>query len=334
MTGSYKKARALALAVALLSGLCWKVVPVHAQQPQIWMGATEPVWRRVHHWPQNDFMQLFKPGARWTKVSSILNVWQVSKRFVLEASRSELSRVIVYLKLHHISLAIQGTPLLGVKGCGLGVEGHGPPDDMRREAERIRKLGGTIKYIANDEPLYYGHEFLGRGRSEPCIAPIPVLMEQVAAKLTGVREVFPDVQVGDVEPVGVGYPASNIWLSDIRTWIRAYANTIPGGLAFFRLDVVRQRSTWVTQLGRIIKTLRSEHIPISMIYNGTRKDRSDEAWSRSAAKLYDYVEGQLGITPAQAVFQSWMDRPRRLLPEREPGTLTHLVLEYALRNRQ
>jgi hypothetical protein len=37
----------------------------------------------------------------------------------------------------------------------------------------------------------------------------------------------------------------------------------------------------------------------------------------------------MNIRPDQAIFQSWMDFPRTILPDREPQSLTNLVLRYA-----
>jgi hypothetical protein len=56
--------------------------------------------------------------------------------------------------------------------------------------------------------------------------------------------------------------------------------------------------------------------------------KTDEEWVTTAERNAEMIEGKLMVKPEQVAFQSWNDRPRRLLPETEPGTMTNLIFRY------
>ena len=122
-----------------------------AEAHQIWLTPLDPVWRQIHNWPANDFMELFEPNSPWQNTASVVNVFELSKRFVLEAPGTDLTRVITDLRRRNIALAVQGTPLIASAECGLGIEGHGPAHDMLAVALRLRKLGANLDYVVFDE---------------------------------------------------------------------------------------------------------------------------------------------------------------------------------------
>ena len=76
----------LLLAAGLAAGAARPAYAAGGALPQIWMGATEPVWRVAHGWPPNDYMELFQPNAPWQYAARYVRVFQVSKRFVEQTS--------------------------------------------------------------------------------------------------------------------------------------------------------------------------------------------------------------------------------------------------------
>jgi hypothetical protein len=43
--------------------------------------------------------------------------------------------------------------------CGGGVEGYFAPDQTAALAAKLKRAGGTLQYIAMDEPLWFGHYY-------------------------------------------------------------------------------------------------------------------------------------------------------------------------------
>lgn len=302
-----------------------------AAAAQIWMAATEPVWREIHGWPANDYLSLFESGAQWPQAGSRVNVFELSKKFIDTTPESDLRRVLDDLKRRGIEIAMQGTPLLASRTCGLGVEGHGPPHDMAATARRIKQLGGQLSYISMDEPLFYGHQFNGDARRIACHMSISEVARQTAGKLAEVREIFPDVKVGDIEPVGIMPADAAQWADDMARWLQAFQEATSVPLAFMRLDCVWLRPNWEQQFDAVVPRIRAREVPLGVIYDGTPKDATDVEWVTSALNHSRLVERKLGGAPDQVAFQSWMDHPRAMLPETAPGSLTYLVRAYTQR---
>ena len=302
--------------------------PLKADTPKIWLGALEPQWRQVKGFAPNDWEQLFDKKAPWPIVASHIEAFFVSKRFVRDADEQQLQRVITFLKEQKIKLAMQGTPLVATRECGLGIEGHGPPGDMLEGAERIRSAGGKLDYIAMDEPLYYGSifKYVDRaGGRVPCDHTIQELAAQTATKIAEVRNIFPSVIIGDIEPFGVEPRLATVWKRNLAEWPDAYSSATGMPLAFMQADNVWARPAWEPDFMAGVEILRSKNVPLGVIYNASPRDPD---WLGSAATHFRLIENQMRISPALAVFLSWTDAPARMLPETDPDTMTGLVLQY------
>jgi hypothetical protein len=273
-------------------------------------------------------MELFNPKSSWRNTASVINGFELSKRFVLEAADIDLARVINGLHQRNIALGVQGTPLIASAECGLGIEGHGPPHDMLAVARRLHSVGADLRYVIFDEPLYYGHEFGASAGTRACHSPIASMAEQAAIKMRELKRIFPSAQIGSVEPFGIPKTSGRAWAADLEEWLKAYAAAAGAPLAFFRADIVWHHPNWRAQFEDAVPLLRSLKIPLGVIYNGSPDAAGDEEWTQTALRNARAIECDLHVRPDQVVFQSWMDRPRRILPENEPGTLTNLVFRY------
>jgi hypothetical protein len=255
-----------------------------AEARQIWLTPLDPVWRQLHNWPANDFMELFNPKSSWRNTASVINGFELSKRFVLEAADIDLASVINGLHQRNIALGVQGTPVIASAECGLGIEGHGPPHDMLAVAERLQRFGADLRYVVFDEPLYYGHEFDGAQGIRPCHAPIDVIAEQAAAKMAELRRIFPTVQVGGVEPFGISRIGEHVWAADLEEWLKAYAAAAGTPLAFLRADIVWHHPNWRAQFESAVAILGSLKVPLGVIYNGSPDAANDTDWTEMALR--------------------------------------------------
>ncbi|MGH7107700.1 MAG: hypothetical protein ACREFT_14465 [Acetobacteraceae bacterium] len=296
--------------------------------PQIWMAATEPAWREVHGWGQNDYLDLFQHGAPWQQALRHVQVFQFSKRFIEQSSPETLSHVISFLNRHGIAIAMQGTPNLATRGCGRGIESYGPPPDMGRDAAKVRRLGGQVSYITMDEPLFFGHLYTSHDRRIACHSSIATIAADAARKIAEARRVFPGVQVGETEPYGIPFVSAQGWASLLAQWFRAFRNATGQPLAFEHADIVWNRRDALSQFEAAVPVIRQAGTPLGIIYNGTPQDPTSAAWVADAHRHIALIEKRLGIHPAHAIFQSWTERPRHMMPDTAADTLTGLIRSY------
>ncbi len=270
-------------------------------------------------------MQLFAVGGEWSQAAQHVSVFEVTKRFILELPDKDVSSVVRWLHQRGIALSVQMTPLVATKACGLGVEGYGPPDDMARVAEKLKRLGGDLGYLRMDEPLWYGHVFNQRGLAVGCHLPIGEIAQETVRKLGQVRRMYPKVRIGDIEPLGA---AVRGWVPELSEWMSAFRSQAGETLAFLHADIVWTEPDWQSQLRNIAHVLQHEEVALGIIYDGTLSDATDHDWTKDAIGHFTFVEGRMGIVPEQAIIQSWMNRPARMLPEGMDGSLTGLLADY------
>ena len=78
----------------------------------------------------------------------------------------------------------------------------------------------------------------------------------------------------------------------------------------------------------VIEThLRAKKIRFGVIINGDPHASSDSGWTNAAMNHLQQIVDLDRLDPDDIVFQSWDDRPTRVLPESQPGTLMNLVRE-------
>jgi hypothetical protein len=275
----------------------------------------------------SDFMDLFEPQAQWSQAAAHIRVFQASTQFFSKASDPTLTRMFEDLKRRHIALSLGALMLSGDGQCGIGVEGYSAPKQMLAIANRIKKLGGELSYVAMDGPFMGGHFYSGRGA---CHSSTEAIAKEVAEKVRQMRTVFSDLQVGDVEPLGVTEPAG--WVASLIEWTEAYKAAAGEPLAFVHFDM-QWRGPWQAQLRKAETQLRAGGTRVGVIYDGFGADKTDEEWVQHAEDHFNSLEHDSSFTPDDAIIQTWNRRPARFLPETQPGTLTYLVDRYVSKHR-
>ena len=272
-----------------------------------------------------DYLDLFAPGADWTTASSRIQVFKMytqmlSPNFPGSFPDATLEQIFAYLNSHNIALAVEFPPLTPTAACGMGVEGFAGEMALP-VATRIQQLGGNLQYIAFDEPFYHG------GVLYPGANACRWTPQQIAANalqsVNQIRTVFPNVIVGDIEPV----PGGAGWLSQYTAGIDAWRAVAGVPFAFFHFDV-NWGISWAPSVASLRQALQQRGIPFGMIYNGWVTDLSDAQWIRDAENHYVEWETQGGAIPTQVVFQSWYPYPHHVLPESDPTALTYLIDSY------
>lgn len=304
---------------------------------EIWLSGVAPFLRqKMFQEPisSSDYLDLFKPDAPWQKTSQRVKVFMTNGGLILRESDAVLQAIFADLKRRNIALAIEmglltGKDSLGQQACGVGVEGFGAPETARVISERIKKNGGELRYIAMDEPLFFGQHFKGKNA---CQWSMNDVARDIAPRVAVLRETFPSIEIGDVEPIGAAQNLPPDWIDEIAQWTQVYQQVVGQKLSFFHADVA-WASPWQQQLAAVKRVAHERELKFGVIYDGggSGKQESDELWTQEALQRSRAVEANPSTIPDHAVFQTWARWPHHMLPEDKPGTMTWLVNQYVNR---
>jgi hypothetical protein len=305
----------------LLFAMIGLLLTTQAFASDVWLSGVDPYVRQTMTSDQSDYMALFTPSAPWKRAATGLVAFKTSTQWIMHASEGDLTAMFVDLHRRGIALAVEAlmTPVT-TKSCGNNVEGYSAPGYMASMAARIKKLGGGLKYVAMDEPLWYGHHYTG---PHSCQSTISDLVESLAVNVKAIRGVFPNVQIGDIEPMP--WANSPNWLDELMTFVSDYHTTTGTPLDFIHADVQWTNNS-LSSLQRFTDRVHDAGTKVGFIYNGNATDLTDEGWTMRAEQRFITIEKV--IIPDQAILQTWMRYPSRMLPETQPGTMTYLVDQY------
>jgi len=307
---------------------CGTLAKSPAVTPQVWFGPI-PGWDELPYVGSTDYKALFDANAAWPRVAGRTHVFEYWAQWIDQehggtASDAELRREIAALKARDIAISISIGPL-APEGCGVNVEGFmGGSEQALPLIRRIASLGGTVRYIRLDEPLHGAVVYAGQNA---CHWTVERTAREVARFVREVHAVYPSIIIGDIEP----WPAVSTEI--LGRWLDAYEAAAGSSFPFLHLDVgwAIVSSDWVAQVHAIERDVRGHDSRFGLIYDGyegpcgscTDADWLDAAWSHIVA--YELDGGGL---PDDAIFQSWVDKPDRTLPEAGPHTFTHLIADY------
>jgi hypothetical protein len=294
--------------------------PLAAFGAQIWVGGHDPTTRSKAYPDQpTDFMDLFAPDAPWKAAAKKISVFKVASRFILQGTDDQLKMTFAGLKARGIALAIE-TGVLFDPVCGKGMEGFAYWTSSLVMANRIKKLGGDLKYIALDEQLWFGH--FANGPSA-CHFPISEIARQVALHAKEFRSVFPNVKIGAIEPIAAVLPVSTL-----KDYLDAYRSAFGEPFAFLHGDVQWSRD-WRRDFVDVARLTKSEGVPFGPIIDSDHpRDDTGAAWNNHALADLNIVNQLVGMKNLDyLVVQTWTREPQKWLPETSPGALLHLVLQ-------
>ncbi|MCU0506746.1 MAG: hypothetical protein MUE82_13480 [Chloroflexi bacterium] len=305
---------------------CGTLAKSRAVTPQVWFAPLAPIppqpWRP--YIGATDWKALFAADAPWPRVAGRTHVFKyytewIDPRTTGGPTDAEMRREVAALKARDIAIAIEASPLV-VEECG-GGEGFGPgAADVVRIIRRIVAAGGSVRYIALDEPVAGGAVNDGKNG---CSWPLERTARQVADFVRGVHAVYPSIVVGDIEP----WPYVSTEL--LGRWLDAYEKTAGSPLPFLHLDLDWQAlgTDWPARVRAVKQDARSHGTRFGLIYNGGH-ETTDAAWLAAAEEHLLAFEIDGDGPPDDVIFQSWYEKPDRSLPEAGPSTFTHLIADY------
>jgi hypothetical protein len=173
--------------------------------------------------------------------------------------------------------------------------------------------------VALDEPYYFAHLYDGPNACRWSV-------DEVAAGVRAFRDVmraeWPAVLIGDTEPMPPGVTPDGL-----AAWLDAYREAAGEPFAFLHLDMDWSIDAW-PQLGVAVEAVGdAREVPIGMIYNGGSAS-SDGQWLAITGSRVAAYELVAAARPDHVLFQSWMDKPDRVLPETDASTFTWLINRY------
>jgi hypothetical protein len=290
--------------------------------PQVWFAPLPPMPKRDGrpYIGSTDFAALFAKDAPWQRVAARTHVFKLYGEWLGgTASDGDLRRVVAALKARQIAIAVEVGPLIA-SACGQGVEGFagGAPEAIRL-IRKVAAAGGTVRYLAMDEPYFFASLYTGPNACRWSAAKVAA---EVARFVREVKAVLPSVIVGDIEPL-----AGSATAGAYQVWMAAARSAIGAPLGFFHLDLDWGRSDWASSSLALQAHAREHGVRFGMIYNSALA-RSDAEWLDAAQSRILTHELDGAGPPDDAIFQSWTDHPDRVLPEAGPDTFTHLIADY------
>ena len=268
-----------------------------------------------------DFMELFKPGAAWETVSDRIHVFQLYGEWVGNHKYdSQLKEVIQDLNRRGLAIAFGTGPLDPEPGCGDGVEGFSSINEGVGNLEVIKNAGGNVVFLPMDEPYFFAHFYDG---PNACHWSAEKVAKEVDEFIKKAKTVFPDVIVGDIEPLAG--PAGS---KEYQEWLDIFYRVNGYHLAFLHMDIDWARPNWTDEMRTLKEYGKQIGVPVGIIYNGNHFDPTGEAFLAATGERVKKLEVDAGVQPDHIIFDSWMDKPDRALPETEPYTWTGFINRY------
>jgi hypothetical protein len=290
-----------------------------AADPQVWFSPLDPFIRpEVKYGGAQTYMQLFMPNSPWAKAAAHVHVFKIYPQWIARASDADLQHQFADLNRRGIALALEYGVLTKPTNCGEGIEGYGG-QTLLAAAKRIQKNGGTLRYVAMDEPVYFSTMYSAH---RACRWQPEETAENAAVNVRALLRAFPNVQVGEVEPL-----RGRDEVQQYKRGIESFKKALNFAPAFFHVDVAWDSNDWRLSLATLRDIVMKEGMLFGVIYNGNSDDLTSAAWIRSAELHVTEAESDIG-TPDQVIFQSWHSEPKKLLPEFASDSFTSLIDRY------
>ena len=301
---------------------------VAASTTEIWMFAaphrssSAPGWEEV----RNDTGDMWKSNAPWETVARSVKVIQFAPASVDRANMSDLKQAVEDIKRRNISLAIGDGLLIRSDRCRSNTEAYVNQPQLEGTFQKLKNSGADVKYVTMDEPFFFGHKDSSK---TSCHESPEVLAHALAQSMAIVRKYFPNAQFGADEVVD----ADTNWVQELARWTDTFKAITGEPLAYIHADLDWSEGA-VRNLAPLAAALKQRHVALGVIYDADRfNNNSDENWSRNTVAHFAKVENQVGVHPDQAVLESWVRYPTKMLPENAPGTFTNVVLQYIQQHR-
>jgi hypothetical protein len=319
----------LACGVALIAPSAVAAGPAQPL-PQIWFSMGALSTDAGHHSWETLY---YEAKPQWPASLGQVKVIGILTQALVKIPDAELAKVVAELKQRHVALGIemlaQAYTLPGMsapRGCGGGVEGYFPPDQTAALAAKIKHAGGTLAYIAMDEPLWFGHYYSG---AHACRSSIDDVAARVAANLREYQKLFPDVVIGDIEPFPSITEAPQ-WQADYRQWRQAFRRAVGKPIAYLYVDINWGQAGWEPSVRAVSQFAHASDLPLGIIYNAAPSGAktTSQGWLDDVVRDFTHIEHDLHIVPDWAMFTSWDKYPGHALTDQYGPGEDYALAQY------
>jgi hypothetical protein len=309
-----------------LTGLAALIVATSVLLPaqqSVWFTPLPYTKHPVGFFGSPDYVSLFSPAAPWRQAASHVRVFKVYGEGVGALSDADLRKVLADLRRRQIALALEW-PVLTSQTCGIGIEGFG--GNPLPILKRVKALGGTLTYLAMQQPFQWGSLYKGANSCQWTARQVAL---NAVVEIKQAKKIFPGLLVGDIMAVPAFREAGPDWAKQFGNWFDTWRSVSGAPLAFFHVDVDWTVPNWQAAVAAVRSQVEQRGIHFGMVYNGFLTDESDSAWMAAAENHFiDYEVRAGNAAPGQVDFQSWNPHPSHVLPETDPTAFTHLIDRY------
>lgn len=269
-----------------------------------------------------EFIELSEALRNSTALLDNTNVFKLYGGIVSLVSDDVLRGFFELLREHRVALGME-MPVLSKNNwnnCGSTTEGFTTRSQIDGWMRKIKKNGGELSRLAMDEPLFYGHVYDGDAQHRTaCHVPIAELAKDAADNLRGVREIFPGVHIGDIEPVSFSDAGPSPSRADLSEWFAAFREAWGTPIEFFHYDFLSSARA-VDGLGEYVKFVGGQVPNQGFILDAAPGIESDSEWFQSAMGRADMMMPFVRSIDADIIIQDWKPFPRKLYPASAPDS--------------
>jgi hypothetical protein len=276
--------------------------------------------------------ELFEHPDQWAETRKITDALLYADWAFKSFNDAELKQWLAMLNGWNIKLELE---VGAVKPWGM--TGREAFDKQQANWERLERLGGKIYSIALDEPLSCVRQNTGKISLGTKEQPGDYAAKETANFIALVRQKYPAMLIGDIEP----YPGISV--EDHIKFIDALGKCLKEknvrGLDFYRIDPnwivydVHNEGSW-KDLKKLENYCRGIKLPFSLIYWSSAdgparraKTHDDSTWYVGIMQQgYNYLIA--GGSPDQYVLESWVSSPSHSVPESGEFTFTRSALDF------
>jgi hypothetical protein len=276
-----------------------------------------------------DYLSLFQADTTWPRALAHTQAFGIYAGWIVEATDEQVQSVVAFLNAHNVVIELEAPALQALSDCGTNVEGYVPYGQTvgtytLAYLQRLQALGAQVSFIKVDEPYFFGN-VVPDPRS--CHFSVQQIATEVGQYVQLVHEVYPNAEVGDVEPViDVAYVPDVV--TAISQWHATYQSVTGAPFPFFIADNDFGNPAWPGIAKNMEVATKQSGMKFGIIYIGDPTDTSDAEWTGKAVARFQVYQGQSGGQPDYVLFQSWEPYPQFCLPETDSTTFTGVLDAY------
>ena len=274
-------------------------------------------------------MALFQPGAPWPRVMARTQVIGMYAGWITTVDQASLQSIVAFLNAHNMGIEIEAPAMQALANCCSGVEGYVPYGQSVQNftlayLQRLQALDAQVLYIKVDEPYFFGNVV-----SDPrsCHFTVTQIATEVGQYTQLVKTIYPNAQVGDVEPVIASAYSPDV-VTALGQWHDTYRTVTGAPFPFYFADIDWSNPEWPSIVKQLEEQTRQREMQFGIIYIGDMQDVSDAEWTGKVVARFETYQGQNGGQPDYVLFQSWEPYPQYCLPETDSTTFTGAIEAY------